>query len=396
MAMKWKNKVLTVFFFPRDSESLQKEFFSEMDCMSLVKLEETVVFDKEAKAFLKKLALENSLRTTPGLNGNVEKGVGYTKNDLEKIFDRWFGIYIKERIFPQYSTAAISMIAAENKAAGAGVERLDELIGLSETKALISDILDFAKSQKMYSFGEKRAKQSLHMIFSGNPGTAKTTVARLVAQILKENEVLETGDLFEVGRGDLVDKYLGGTAPRIQSAFRRARGSVLFIDEAYSLVDHDDGLYGDEAISTIVQEMENYRDEVVVIFAGYPDKMEKFLNKNPGLRSRIGFHVNFPDYSADELYEILELLAKDTRMKLAPDVRERVYPFIAKAAAVKEFGNGRYARNLLEKARMRQAKRLMRMDSADVIQQVATTLIAEDFEEIRLSVLPAEKRVGFT
>jgi len=395
MAMEWKNKVLTVFFFPRDSEKLQDVFFSEMDGMSLIKIEESVVFNKEAKAFLRKLACENSLRTFPGLSTTVEKGVGYTKTDLHKIFDRWYGVYIKERVFPQYSASAIAMNAAESKANGAGVERLNELIGLSETKALISDILDFAKSQKIYSFGEKREKQSLHMIFTGNPGTAKTTVARLVAQILKENDVLDCGDLYEVGRGDIVDRFLGGTAPRVQRAFRRARGSVLFIDEAYSLVDGDDGLYGDEAISTIVQEMENYRDEIVVIFAGYPDKMEKFLNKNPGLRSRIGFHVNFPDYSADELYEILELLARDNRMKLAADVRERVYPFIVKAACVKEFGNGRYARNLLEKARMKQANRLVRMDSSDVTEQVAATLIADDFVEIRLTGTAGKNRVGF-
>ena len=137
------------------------------------------------------------------------------------------------------------------------------------------------------------------------------------------------------------------------------------------------------------------RDEIVVIFAGYPEKMEGFLLKNPGLRSRIGFHVPFPDYTPGELYEILELLAKDNRMKLADGVRERVYPFIEKSTGVKEFGNGRYARNLLERARMRQAARLIRMEPSNVTEQVAATLIAEDFEEIRLSTAPSAKRVGF-
>jgi len=132
-----------------------------------------------------------------------------------------------------------------------------------------------------------------------------------------------------------------------------------------------------------------------VIFAGYPDKMERFLCKNPGLRSRIGFHVNFPDYSPDELCEILELLAKDNRMALAPGVRERVSPFFQKAAGIREFGNGRYARNLLEKARMKQASRLIRLGTGNVTEQIAATLIPEDFEELRLTVLPAEKRMGF-
>jgi len=391
----WKNKVLTVFLFPRDSEKMQEAFFSELDGISLIKIEEGIVFDKDAKAFLRKLARENGLSSYPGLCAGMEKGAGYSKTDLAKLFDHWYDGHLKEKVFPQYAAGAIVMSSANNKPKGNGFERMDELIGLAETKELISDILDFAKAQALYSFGEERAKQSLHMIFTGNPGTAKTTVARLVAQIFKENKVLKNGDLIEVGRGDLVDMYLGGTAPRVKRAFRRARGNVLFIDEAYSLVDDKDGLYGDEAIATIVQEMENFRDEVVVIFAGYPDKMEGFLNKNPGLRSRIGFHVNFPDYSPDELYEILELLAKDNKLKLTPDVRERVFPFLEKAADVREFGNGRYARNLLEKARMRQATRLMRMDPGKVTEQVACTLISEDFEEIHLTAMQPEKRVGF-
>jgi len=141
--------------------------------------------------------------------------------------------------------------------------------------------------------------------------------------------------------------------------------------------------------------MENCRDEVVVIFAGYPDKMEGFLKKNPGLRSRIGFHVTFPDYSPDELYEILVLLANDNRMKLAPGVQDRVLPFFDKAVGTREFGNGRYARNLLEKARLRQATRLIHMEHGKVTEQIATTLIAEDFEELRLTAMQSEKRVGF-
>ena len=391
----WKNKVLTVFLFPRNSEKTQEAFFAALDGISLIKIEEGIVFDKDAKSFLRKLARENGLASFPGLCAGIEKGTGYSKNDLAKLFDRWYGGYLKEKVFPQYATGAIVMSTADNKPKGAGIERMNELIGLTETKELISEILDFAKAQTLYSFGEARAKQSLHMIFTGNPGTAKTTVARLVAQILKENKVLENGDLIEVGRGDLVDMYVGGTAPRVKRAFKRARGNVLFVDEAYSLVDHRDGLYGDEAIATIVQEMENYRDEVVVIFAGYPDKMESFLQKNPGLRSRIGFHVSFPDYSPDELFGILELLAKDNKIKFSSDVRGRVIPFLEKAAGIREFGNGRYARNLLEKARMRQAARLMRMDPGNVTEQVAATMVAEDFEEISLSALHPEKRVGF-
>ena len=396
MAMKWKNRVLTVFLFPRDSERLQDSFFSEMDGISLIKIEETVLFYNDAKTFLHRLAKENKVKLCSGLYEKLEKGAGYSKRDLRKLFDNWYEGHLKEEIFPQYAGHAISMVIAKQGPKGSGIKKLEELIGLVETKELVANILDFAKAQKLYSFNRTRKEQSLHMVFSGNPGTAKTTVARLMAQILKENEVLENGDLVEVGRMDLVGKYVGHTAPQVREAFKRARGSVLFIDEAYSLVDDRDGLFGDEAITTIVQEMENMRDKVVVIFAGYPDKMEQFLSKNPGLRSRIGFHVNFPDYSPEELYEILEKLASDEKLVFAEGVCESVFPMIERAARVKEFGNGRYARNLLEKARMRQATRLVRMDQAIVTEHVAETMIAEDFEEIHLSAKSnTVQKIGF-
>lgn len=173
--------------------------------------------------------------------------------------------------------------------------------------------------QKLYEEkGVKWDHPAMHMIFSGNPGTAKTTVARLFARIMRENGLLSKGQLVEVSRGDLVGKYVGWTAPTIQAKFKAAIGSVLFIDEAYSLVDDRDGSFGDEAINTIVQEMENHRADVVVIFAGYPDKMEGFLAKNPGLRSRIAFHVPFADYTSGELCEIAQLISQKNGMTLHP------------------------------------------------------------------------------
>jgi len=392
---EWKNKVLIIFVFPRDSAKMQEVFFEELDGVSLVRIEETVLFDEDAKTFLSKIAKETRLRSFSDLLTLVEKGVGYSKSDLRNIFERWYTTYLKDKVFPQYKREAIMMKAAEKNTKGNGYEKLHSLIGLSETKELVSNILDFAKAQAMFSDDKKRPKQSLHMIFSGNPGTAKTTVARLIAQILKENNVLETGDLIEVGRADLVGRFVGWTAPTVKHVFKRATGSVLFIDEAYSLVDDRDGCYGDEAITTIVQEMENHRDDVVVIFAGYTDKMEGFLGKNPGLRSRIGFHVNFPDYSPDELFNIMEHLSGDYGIQLADDVRARVYPMIEKAAGIPEFGNGRYIRNLLEKARMKQATRLIKMDQKQVTEQISSTLVAEDFEEIRLSVNMIERKIGF-
>ena len=169
------------------------------------------------------------------------------------------------------------------------------------------------------------------------------------------------------------------TRPLYEKAFNDARGSVLFIDEAYSLCEDRDGMFGDEAINTIVQMMENQRDDTIVIFAGYPDKMQAFLDKNPGLRSRIAFHVKFDDYNEDELVDILNLIASENNVSLSPEVDAKVRDILSRAVTEKDFGNGRFVRNLFERARMRQASRIVRMDSSSIDNQVLTTLEADDF-----------------
>ena len=159
----------------------------------------------------------------------------------------------------------------------------------------------------------------LNMEFIGNPGTAKTTVARITAGILHEIGLLPTSELVEVGRADLVAKYTGQTADKVKEVFQKAKGKLLFIDEAYALTDCWENSYGDEAISTIVQEMENNREDTVVIFAGYPDKMNEFFSRNPGLRSRVPFTIRFSDYSAEEMAQIVEAEAKKRGFSLMPE-----------------------------------------------------------------------------
>jgi ATPases of the AAA+ class len=217
------------------------------------------------------------------------------------------------------------------------------------------------------------------MLFTGNPGSAKTTVARLLAEILKKEETIETGNFVECGRADLVARYVGWTAKTVREKFNEANGGILFIDEAYSLID-DPTCFGAEAINTIVQEMENRRDSVIVIFAGYPDKMEKFLNENEGLRSRIAFHLNFPDYNADELLQILELMAGEKGFKINSEIKEKCHEIFAAACSQPEFGNGRFVRNVLEQAMMRQADRVVKTSKGKPInKRNLTTLIADDF-----------------
>ena len=236
----------------------------------------------------------------------------------------------------------------------------------------------------------------MHMVFTGNPGTAKTTVARLFARILKENGVLSKGDLIECGRSDLVGKYVGWTAVQVKNMFKKAKGSVLFIDEAYSLCDDRSGSYGDEAINTIVQEMENNRDDMVVIFAGYPKEMNDFLDRNPGLRSRIAFHVNFEDYTAEELLSIVHLMAKNNEHKLADDVDETLLPFLEMVCKKPNFGNGRFARNLIEGALFGQALRLTRQNFSTMTMDDIVTLKALDFDLTEDDTLEEEpKHIGF-
>ncbi len=226
------------------------------------------------------------------------------------------------------------------------------------------------------------------MVFTGNPGTAKTTVARLFAGIMKEEGILEKGDLIEVGRKDIVAKYVGWTAKNVEKIFQSAKGSVLFIDEAYSLVDDRSGSFADEAINTIVQCMENYRHDTIVIFAGYPEKMASFLDKNPGLRSRISYNINFEDYSDEELYSILLLMCKEDGVELSPECCERVMSIIAEGKRASDFGNGRFIRNIYDKARVKAVNRLMRKGLFEDV-----VLKEEDFP--LLAEKAARRNIGF-
>lgn len=234
------------------------------------------------------------------------------------------------------------------------------------------------------------------MSFTGNPGTAKTTVARLFARIMKENYIIDTGKFVEVGRKDLVGKFVGWTAKIVEQKFKEAAGGVLFIDEAYSLVDDKNGLFGDEAINTIVQEMENHRDDVIVIFAGYPDRMETFIQRNEGLRSRINHHVAFKDYSVEELCQIAEYVAGEENFKILPTARKKLYKiFEAARRNNRDFGNGRFVRNIIENAKMLHARAVCKLDSKKITNKKLLRLTASDIESPDNKYTEARPRIGF-
>ena len=292
---------------------------------------------------------EYCLRTDKTLSGTAAltarpEGVLFRLNDGadQPLFD----------LLPAAYTGALDAIRAE----------INELVGLAPVKEYVFGLADNLQvQQRRAAAGLKTASLSMHMIFTGNPGTGKTTIARLVAKYLKAIGALKGGQLVEVTRADLVGRYTGHTAPLTNSVIESALGGVLFIDEAYSLYRGEQDSFGLEAIDTLVKGMEDHRDELVVILAGYTREMETFLTANSGLASRFPNKIEFPDYTAEELLQITHVQAKNKGYRLAESCTEPLLGYYARwqAADARTAGNGRLARNTLEKAIFHQSRRLV-------------------------------------
>ena len=389
--------VLTIICLPQECTNMRILLYENLGNCTFVEIKEEAASDEGAITYLKDCAKNYKIRTDKMLFSSLEKRKEYFTPELNNIFDEWYSKKIKNTVYSQYKDiqGAKTLVKAK-KPKGTAYEELESMIGLSSAKEVLNRVLDSYKAQILYKDKGMPVEEFCnHMIFTGNPGTAKTTVARLFARILKDNNVLSKGHIVEVGRGDLVGKYVGWTAPTVQRKFKEARGGILFIDEAYSLVDDRGGSFGDEAINTIVQEMENNRSEVIVIFAGYPDKMESFLEKNPGLRSRIAHHIHFEDYNTEELCSIAEHIAKSKGLVLDDGAVERIRGIVDKARLQSDFGNGRYVRNLIEKARMAQNSRLMQLDYDSVTADDIKRICEEDIKEPVIGNTETKRRIGF-
>ena len=277
------------------------------------------------------------------------------------------------------------------------MDELQALVGIRAAKDQVKKILAFAKMRKaMEENGKHLEPITLNMEFVGNPGTAKTTVARIVAGLLKEIGIITTGNFIEVGRADLVAQYVGQTAPMVKNVFQRAKGGVLFIDEAYSLLEEGRGGFGDEAINMIVQEMENNRKDTIVIFAGYPDEMDEFFLRNPGLRSRVPFRVNFEDYNVEEMLDICKLEAFKKGFLTDDMADKKIMEICEKSVKNKNNGNGRFCRNLIETGVLNFAFR--NYGDLDLSEKIEYILRKEDFiymNDLDLKSDENNSKIGF-
>ncbi|MGC2786006.1 MAG: CbbX protein [Roseiarcus sp.] len=280
-------------------------------------------------------------------------------------------------------------LADEFEASGVGpvLKQLDdELIGLAPVKQRIREIAALLLVDRVRSrFGLASQAPTLHMSFTGNPGTGKTTVAMRMAEILHKLGYVRRGHLIAVTRDDLVGQYIGHTAPKTKEVLKKAMGGVLFIDEAYYLYRQENERdYGQEAIEILLQVMENNRDDLVVILAGYADKMDRFFRSNPGFRSRVAHHIDFPDYTDADLIAIGERMLASLNYRLSESAREALAEYIPLRRAQPLFANARSLRNALDRARLRQANRLFAERDQELTLEAITTIDAEDIRRSRV------------
>ena len=287
------------------------------------------------------------------------------------------------------NTAAINLQEEYAKTEIAKILNLldEELVGLAPVKSRIREIAALLLIDKLRkNLGITAGSPGLHMSFTGSPGTGKTTVGLKMSDILFQLGYIQKGHLLTVTRDDLVGQYIGHTAPKTKEVLKKAMGGVLFIDEAYYLYKPDNERdYGSEAIEILLQVMENQRDDLVVILAGYKERMDVFYESNPGLASRIANHVHFPDYSPEELLQISKMMLEEQQYKLTPEAEGVLLEYISIRMEQPLFANARSVKNALDRARMRQANRIFETSAERVLTKAdLVTLLPEDILKSRL------------
>ena len=305
--------------------------------------------------------IESAIREKAYIIGNKQ----VSKDELTSLGAKEFGVNIEEN--PENKVKLL-------------LDELNSMVGLTEVKSMISQIISYVKfQQRKKDLGMESDEVSLHMTFLGNPGTGKTTVARIVANILKAMGILKRGHIVEVTRADLVGEYVGSTSQKTLNKIKEAYGGILFIDEAYSLYSEGNNDFGKEAIATLIKEMEDNRDKLVVIMAGYTNEMRELLNVNSGISSRIGFEIPFDDYNPKEMLKIFISLCEKNKYKLNKEAEVKIYNIFTRAYEKrdKNFGNGRLVRQYFEQVKMKQAQRIVfnNINSNDMF-----TILQEDID----------------
>lgn len=365
------------FFYSNVINSKSYELIQENLNINLLTLKPDNLTFEQSKDYLTSRFIEEQLNTEL-IDKYILKSELYTLSQLDYIVAQSSHNKFVSLNFPSYTNLEnnnnkVNFVPTQNS-----IMELNQLIGLTTVKHRISEIVNAHSNLKNYSLDLNLTSFSNHMVFMGNPGTAKTTVARIIGKIFKENQILSVGDFFEISRSDLIERYVGWTAQNIHDIFVKAKGSVLFIDEAYSLLDTGYTGYGDEAIATIIQEMENNRDDIVVIFAGYPEKMDSFINSNPGLRSRIQHYIHFDDYSVSELLKITNYMLGKHNFTITQDAKHLLTQHFINIKNNKNFGNAREVRNIIEQAITTQLSKL-NLDKDSSLNPEYLILKSEDF-----------------
>ena len=326
-----------------------------------------------------------------GIESDIEKALEWYKKSLQngytpakqqiKIIEEALDEEKRQRELnetPNASPKKETFTTPTQNFSGSGHEELDKLIGLTNVKKEVSVMEHLIKMNQMREKqGLPTSNVSKHMVFTGNPGTGKTTVARIIAQIYKENGILTTGQLVETDRSDLVGRYIGHTAPKTTEKVKEALGGVLFIDEAYALTPEDGGNdFGQEAVNTLLKLMEDHKDNLVVIVAGYKEEMNRFIDSNPGLKSRFTTYIDFPDYSSEEMQQIFDHIACKNQYVITEGARTKLMNLWDTSHECANAGNGRAVRNVYEKVQRLQATRLFESGHTDM--NALITILPED------------------
>lgn len=395
----YRDKVQFIFSIPNERfrETLSEYFPHDR----FVQFRTNQLTKQEAKHYLQVKAKEDGVEMIESLLSMIAGTQNsYSGKELIEVYQEWYFLKEIKTSYPDYQKYfERETFNKKQKSTLSAHEQLQSLIGLTETKKLVLQSINLLKFQVLRKKqGIESESPNRHMVFTGNPGTGKTTVARLFADILREEGILSKGVLIDGSRANLVGRYVGQTAPLIKSAFEKARNSVLFIDEAYSFVDEVGG-YGSEAIATIVEEMENHREDTVVIFAGYKEPMKRFIESNEGLRSRIGFTIDFPDYDSHEMMQIMDLCLKWKGYRITPQTHDFLQNFFEEIKMDKTSGNARLVRNLIEKAELKISDRVMAKNPEETKRRRLMTMQKEDFleetERLLRETTSSMQQIGF-